>query len=1409
MYLIFDTETTGLPRNYNAPVSDLDNWPRLVQIAWQLHDAGGKLLSQHSYIVKPEGFTIPFNSERIHGISTALAMEQGHSLAEVMAAFSADLAGSSMVVGHNIEFDINIVGAEYLRLGLANALQGWPLLDTKEASTAYCAIPGGKGGKFKWPTLTELHHKLFGNGFQDAHDAAFDVDATAKCFFGLIKVGVVPPAESILANGVEYEAPKLDTANFAKKAKNQGKRTRAKVPIADIKGTFCHLHVHSQFSVLQAVPPIPDLIKAAKEHNMPAVALTDLGNMFGTFKFVQEALKNDIKPIVGCEFYVAEERRKLQFTKDNPDKRFNQVLLAKNKDGFLNLAKLASLAFTEGNYGLYPRIDKELIREYRKDVIALSGGMNGEVPSLILNVGEHQAEEAFKWWLDTFEDDFYVELMRHGLEAEDRVNEVLLEFADKYGVKVIASNDVYYLKKEDAEAHDILLCVRDGEKKDTPIGRGRGFRFGFPNNNYYFRSQEEMKKLFADVPEAIENIDELVGKIEPFQLSRDVLLPVFDIPEEFKDPKDEEDGGKRGENAYLRYLAFEGAKKRYGEITDEIKERLDFELATIERTGYPGYFLIVQDFTNKAREMGVSVGPGRGSAAGSAVAYCVGITNVDPIKYDLLFERFLNPDRVSMPDIDIDFDDVGRAKVIDYVIEKYGKNQVAQIVTYGTMAAKSAIRDCGRVLDLPLHETNELAKLIPDKPIGINIKQALEAEPKLKKIRDSDTLHGEVVRKAETLEGSMRNTGVHACGVIITPDDIQKFIPVATAKDSDLVVTQYDNSIVESAGLLKMDFLGLKTLTIINDALALIKKKHGIEIDIENVDLTDAKTFELFSQGLTLGLFQFESPGMQKHLKALKPDKFEDLIAMNALYRPGPMEYIPEYVARKHGKSPIQYDTPEMAPYLQETYGITVYQEQVMLLSQALAGFTKGQADKLRKAMGKKQKAVLDEMQEDFLKGCKENNLDLKVCKKIWTDWEAFASYAFNKSHSTCYAFIAFQTGYLKAHYPAEFMASVLTHNLNDIKKLTRYMKAAKDIDINVLGPHVNESGIHFEVNDKGEIRFGLGAIKGAGEAAVSMIIEEREKKGPFKDFYDFALRMHGKGLNKRTLEALAESGAFDCFTEFHRRQYMEAPEGDQNLIEKAVKYAQKVKEDEDSAQISLFGGSGGMEIPRPRVAPLEPWHDLVKLRKERDVIGLYISGHPLDQFKLEMQYFCNNSLSALANLQDLEGKTLKVAGIVSEAKHLVSNKNNKPFGFFTLEDYNGEYEFRLFDQDYLHYKAMMEKGWYLHITCTSEPSRYRPGEYQLKIKKIELLSNMWDTKAKGLLVNVALERIDERFLMELDALHKEHHGDKPLKIRIHSENLRQVDVMARKLCIKLEPRSVRRVKAIFKSKPEVLFQEN
>ncbi|MEM7298241.1 MAG: DNA polymerase III subunit alpha, partial [Bacteroidota bacterium] len=943
----------------------------------------------------------------------------------------------------------------------------------------------------------------------------------------------------------------------------------------------------------------------------------------------------DIKPILGCEFFVAEERLKLQFTKDNPDKRFRQVLLAKTKKGYENLIKLSSIAYKEGNYGLFPRIDKALIEEYKEDVIALSGGLSGEIPHLVLNVGETQAEEALLWWKNLFGEDFYLEVNRHDLEEENRLNETLVDFSRKHDIKLIASNEYYYLDQEDAKAHDVLICIKENEKQSTPIGRGRGFRPGLPNENFYFKSQQEMKEAFGDIPEAIENISELVDKIEEFSLEREVLLPAFDIPDEFKDAEDEKDGGKRGENAYLKHLTYEGANKRYPDLTDEIRERIDFELETIANTGYPGYFLIVQDFTAKAREMDVAVGPGRGSAAGSAVAYCIGITNVDPIAYDLLFERFLNPDRVSLPDIDIDFDNEGREKVINYVIEKYGSDQVAQIITYGTMAPKSAIRDAGRVMELPLPETDAIAKLVPERP-GAKFTTVFEEVKELEDLKKGKDLPSQVLNQAVVLEGSLRNTGVHACGVIITPDEMSKFVPLAKSKDSDMMVTQFDNSVVEDAGMLKMDFLGLKTLSIIKTAVENVEKRHGLTIDVDEIPLDDQKTYELYQRGETNGTFQFESPGMQKHLRSLKPDRFEDLIAMNALYRPGPMEYIPNFIARKHGKEKITYDVQAMEEYLAETYGITVYQEQVMLLSQSLAGFTKGEADVLRKAMGKKKRDVLDQMKPKFIEQAKEKGHPEDQLEKIWKDWEAFAAYAFNKSHSTCYSVVAYHTGYFKANYPAEYMASVLTHNQSNIEKVSFFMEECKNRAIPVLGPHINESVQDFEVNNEGEIRFGMGAIKGTGESAVQAIIEERDANGPFSDIFEFAKRVNLRTVNKKSFESLAKAGAFDCFEEFHRRQYVDPDEEGSSLIEKAIKYANRMQEEEASSQSSLFGGSSGTDIAKPRVGRIEPYGEIEELNIEKEMVGLYITGHPLNQFNFEMNHLTNSSINKLTELEKL-----------------------------------------------------------------------------------------------------------------------------------------------------------------------------
>ena len=1333
MYLIFDTETTGLPHNYTAPVDDLDNWPRLVQLAWQLHDPKGYLLSSGNYIVVPDGFTIPFNAQKIHGISTERAAKEGSDLKEVLEIFNEDLKQAREVIGHNIEFDNKIIGAEYLRKGMSSGLLDLPTIDTSQVSVEFCQLEGGLGGRLKPPKLVELHEKLFGEPFIDAHDASYDVHATAKCFFGLIKEGVVQPADDHAADDIIYEAPELDEANFAQKLKQaSGRLGESRVKIEDIRGDFCHLHVHSQYSVLQATPNIPGLIQKTKEANMPAVALTDLGNMYGAFEFVKEANKEGIKPIVGCEFYLSDNRKTTRFTKDNPDRRYTQVLIAKNKEGYHNLAKLSSVGFIEGLYGLFPRIDKELVREYRKNLIALSGSLHAEIPSLILNVGETQAEKAFQWWLDLFEEDFYVELIRHDLEEENHLNEVLYSFAEKYNVKTIASNDVYYLEEKDATAHDVLLCIKENERVSNPVGRGRGFRIGFPNHEFYFKSQEQMKSLFSDVPAAIENISEIVEKVEPYDLEREVLLPAYDIPAEFENADDKKDGGKRGENAYLRHLAFQGAAKRYENITPEIEERLNFELETIEKTGYPGYFLIVQDFTSKAREMGVSVGPGRGSAAGSVVAYCTGITNVDPIDYDLLFERFLNPDRVSLPDIDIDFDDEGRDKVLKYVIDKYGFNQVAQIITYGTMAAKSSIRDAGRVMELSLPETDAIAKLVPERP-GTTLVKAYDEVPELAQIKKGDDLKANVIKQAEVIEGSVRSTGTHACGVIITPDDITRYIPVATAKESELLVTQFDNSVVESAGMLKMDFLGLKTLSIIRTAISNINKGHGVDIDEDSIPLDDDKTYELYQRGETNGTFQFESAGMQKYLRGLKPDRFQDLIAMNALYRPGPMEYIPNFINRKHGREAISYDVPEMEEFLSETYGITVYQEQVMLLSQKLAGFSKGEADSLRKGMGKKKKEIIDALKPKFLEGCEKNGIKQEAADKIWSDWEAFAAYAFNKSHSTCYSIVAYHTAYLKANYPAEYMAAVLTHNQSNIEKVGFFMEECRSIGLNVLGPHINESFTDFQVNKKGEIRFGLGAIKGSGEAAVAAIIEEREENGLYKDIFDFAERLFQKSVNKKTFECLAMSGAFDCFEEFHRRQYLVPPtDSGSSLIELAIKYAEKVVAEKNSAQVSLFGEGSGEEVMKPRVQPVEAYGDIEKLNIEREVVGLYITGHPLDQFKLELNNFCNTKVAELKDMEVLSGrKVIRIGGIVTQVAHRTT-KTGKPFGTLTIEDYSDSHTFFLFSSDYLNYKEYLESGWFLFIQASLVPSWRNKDENELKIQNIMHLSEVRDKMTKA-----------------------------------------------------------------------------
>lgn len=1406
MYIIFDTETTGLPRDFNAPITDSENWPRCIQIAWQLHDEMGELVEQKDFIIQPDGFDIPFDSEKIHGISTALAQKDGIPLDDALDHFLEALSKAKFVVGQNIDFDINIVGAELHRRNKDTGLINYKKLDTCTEKTAeLCKIPGGRGGKFKLPTLTELHEYLFGEAFAEAHNASADVEATTRCFLELVRREVFTTEELEVEQeyfknfkethrkliqpwGLKHRNLKAESAAL----KKDEEPLEAELDQKDIDENkskldgiqFSHLHNHTQFSILQSTTEVNALVQRAVKDNARGVAMTDSGNMMAAFHFVRAVHKHNktvkeggdqkpLIPIVGCEFNVCKDHKD-DTIKDNG---YQVVLLAKNKAGYHNLAKMSSIAYVDGFYYV-PRIDKTVIEEYKENVIALTGGINGEIPQLILNVGEKQAEEAFVWWKEQFGDDFYAELMRHELEEEKIVNATLLKFCEKHNVKYVATNNTFYLDKEDADSHDILLCVKDGEKQSTPIGRGRGFRYGLPNQEFYFKSTEEMKALFIDLPEAIINTNEIAEKCEPFVLERDVLLPKYDIPEEFIDPEDDKDGGNRGENAYLKHITFEGAKQRYGEITDEIKQRLDFELQIIANTGYPGYFLIVQDFTTKAREMGVSVGPGRGSAAGSAVAYCIGITNVDPIAYDLLFERFLNPDRVSMPDIDIDFDDEGRGKVIDYVIKKYGSNQVAQIITYGTMAAKSSIRDAGRVLDLDLMEVNRIAKLVPDiklkKLFGMEedkLKEKLnpdqmEMAKELKSISNGTDLSAETLNQARVLEGSVRNTGIHACGVIITPDDITKFIPIAAKKGEELVFTQFDNSVVEDAGLLKMDFLGLKTLTLIKDAIEIVKNRHDVEIIPDDIPLDDQGTLELFQRGETIGVFQFESPGMQKYMKALKPDKFADLIAMNALYRPGPLEYIPNFIARKHGDEEIVYDTPEMEEFLAETYGITVYQEQVMLLSQKLAGFTKGQADALRKGMGKKKKEILDELKPKFFDGCESNGISKDKAEKIWRDWEAFAAYAFNKSHSTCYSVVAFHTAYLKAHYPAEYMASVLSNNMNDIKTVTFFMEECKRMGIPVLGPDINESEYKFTVNDEGAIRFGLGAIKGVGKGPVEAIKAERQENGKFVSVFDVTKRVDLRACNKKAFESLCLAGAFDSFGKYHRAQFFFEDEKGRTFLETAIKYGANHQANLNSSQASLFGESSAEEMPEPQPMQVKPWTSMQELKKEKEVVGIYISGHPLDDYRLEFDSFCRGEVSWLNNMEKYMNQEVAIAGLITDAEHRVSRKGNK-FGKFIIEDYNDAATVLLFGEKYLEFGKYVNLDEYVFIRGRIQMRKWGNQEPVFEISQMELLSEIRNKMTKGIELEVEANDVSDELIDDIGHLFQEHQGAYNVKFRL------------------------------------------
>ncbi|NUM31843.1 MAG: DNA polymerase III subunit alpha [Bacteroidetes bacterium] len=1151
---------------------------------------------------------------------------------------------------------------------------------------------------------------------------------------------------------------------------------------------FCHLHCHTQFSLLDGTSSIEGMVKKAVADEMKAIAITDHGNMFGAFRFVAECTKKGIKPIVGCEFYLVEDRHKKQFSREKADNRYHQLMLAKNMEGYQNLTKLCSLGYIEGFYSKYPRIDKELILKYHKGLIATSCCIGAEIPQAILNESEEKAEEKLKWWLDLFGDDFYLELQNHNLPEQQKVNEALIRFSKKYSVNMIVSNDSHYINREDANAHDILLCVNTGDLQSTPKGEGKGQRFGFSNDEFYFKTKKEMFEIFPDLPHALENTLEIADKVDVLNLKKSVMLPNFPLPKPFNDADE-----------YLRFLTFKGAENRYGQIRENVRERLDFELGVIKKMGFAGYFLIVSDFCKAAVNLNVVIGPGRGSAAGSAVAYCIGITNVDPIKYNLLFERFLNPDRKSMPDIDTDFDDAGRQKVIDYVIEKYGQEQVAQIITYGSMKAKSAIKDVARVLELSLDESAALSKLVPESP-NVNFDLIFDGkDDELRENYNSDeiasikilrnkikenTLHSKVLKEARLLEGSVRNVGVHASAVIIAPCNISDIIPVCTMKDSEMWVTQFDGKTVEDAGLLKMDFLGLKTLTIIKDAIDMIEQNHGLKIKTEEIPLDDAKTFELFQRGDTNGVFQFESDGMKKALKDLKPTVLDELIAVNALYRPGPMEYIKNFVARKHGREKIIYDIDVMSEILEETYGITVYQEQVMLLSQKLANFSKGDADLLRKAMGKKDKATLDNMKSKFMEGCHNNGFDFKICEKIWKDWEAFAQYAFNKSHATCYAYLGYHTAYLKTYYTAEFLASTLTHNNNNIEQITFFMDECKRLKVPVKGPDINESGINFSVNKKGEIRFGLGAIKGIGDAATEEIIKQRKKDGFYKSIFDLTSRVSLRTVNKKSLEALALAGAFDSWGTFNRAQYLvKSNENSPNGVEIAIRYGGNIQENKNSSQNSLFGIDGDANIPEPKIPYIDEWHTIEKLHREKEVSGMFISGHPLDDFKIEIEVFTNTKISELTDLNEIKKKELKIAGIVTLFEEKVS-KNGKPWAKFVLEDFSGSKEFTLFGNDFPKFRGNIHLNAMLFVNGSIIKNDFK-NELNIKINNISFLADMKDTNLKSVQLLLDNKQINNENLVKLKNLFEKNKGKAALKIAVvDTESLHKTQLLSRQLRI-------------------------
>ena len=1167
---------------------------------------------------------------------------------------------------------------------------------------------------------------------------------------------------------------------------------------------FTHFHVHSQYSILDGAASVPGLVEKAIADGMKAISLTDHGNMFGIKLFYDTCRQKGIKPILGCEAYVA---RVSLYNKEKPVDRSGEhlIILAKNLTGYLNLVKLCSTAFCDGFY-YRPRIDKTQLEKHHEGLIISSACLGGEIDQKIMAGDLEGAEKAALWYKNLFGEDYYLEVMRHPAadpkqraeiyDNQQRCIQEKIKIARKLNIKLIATNDVHFLNEEDAEAHDLLICLNTRKDIDDPT------RMRYTRQEW-FKTTQEMIDLFPDLPEAIENTQEITDKVEEYELDSDPLMPVFPIPpelgteEEYRQKFSQEDlfneftrdekgnvvlteeeankkikklGGYdrlyriKLEADYLKELTMKGVVKRYGENpSPEIMERIIFELHIMKTMGFPGYFLIVQDFIRAARDMGVIVGPGRGSAAGSAVAYCLGITNIDPIKYDLLFERFLNPDRISLPDIDVDFDDAGRQQVLEWVTEKYGADKVSHIVTFGSMAAKMAIKDVARVLKLELSEANRLAKMVPEAP-KMTLKKAYKENPDLEKEKQSlNPLISKTIQFAETLEGSIRQTGVHACGILISRDPLTDHIPIMPTEGESLMTTQYDGHFVEPIGLIKMDFLGLRTLSIIKTCLDNIKKSKHIVLNENEIPLDDEETFKLFTRGDTTGLFQFESPGMKKHLRALQPNRFEDLIAMNALYRPGPMEYIPSFIRRKHGEEPIEYDHPMMEPYLKDTYGITVYQEQVMLQSRALGLFTRGQSDTLRKAMGKKKFELLAELKGKFVEGCK-NNPDFvqgakekgkdveELVNKIWGDWEAFASYAFNKSHSVCYAYIAYQTGFLKAHYPAEFMAANLSNNLSDITKVTVFMDECKRMGLSVLAPDVNESYNDFTVNSHGQIRFGMAAIKGVGEAAVEKIIEEREKNGPYKDVYDFFERIDYKSVNKKTIENLVTAGGLDSFG-YHRAQYLHLVDATTTVLDNLVNYGQKNQQDSMNLQATLFGELDGFEVTKPNIPDCEPWHDYEKSKKEKELIGIYLTSHPLDPYKLEMQLLCTPVEELNSGLETFKGKEINIAGIIT-AKREGKTKTGKDFGILTLEDFSGTYELAFFGKDYTDFRQYFIDETAIYVKGKVGPKWGKEGnELTFTIQKVGLLEALTENAIRSITLQVDIEKLTLETVTEIHEL--------------------------------------------------------